>query len=342
MSRKSLMLVLLGLVISLGACRGNQEKLAGHLQTARLYYKHKKFADSLHQFYLATDTDDDCYEAWLGYANASRELGSKRYIEAHYMKGSAKGGSGAAYASMISEAGRDHMNAGTAFNRANEIDPDRLDHWYGMGLLHYQRLANPVVFPDPIPSSLSPKEAAKLLASRNDEMDRAIDAFVKVAEKDESFQVRRYLGILLMRRGMLGLEAIQGTESLEVLEPVIQDVTRAREYLMVFHESTGQLVLRERMFRPVSEQDRQERDALFSELQDQLDEMTGFFRDYLLLLLRRIDEGGLSPAWKKWMRAEQEATRRHLDEMLLRLKRLRGEEPFPAIPREATPEEGAN
>jgi tetratricopeptide (TPR) repeat protein len=168
----------------------NHEKAESQFGLAEFNYKSQKFDQAKRIYMNALENCPELEEALLGLGNACREYGTDLYRSAQdlYDQGKREPAQKA-----FKDANENHGQAHKCFEELLQRHPEDLPPKYGLALLWYQRATSPWSVP-------YPQDDPRRVVDR----DRAIALFNDLSrQKDDLYQVHRYLGLLYFVAGRM-------------------------------------------------------------------------------------------------------------------------------------------
>lgn len=216
-------------------------------EMADLYYRSGKFFDAANRFGFILKKNPEDWEALIGYANSSREVGNEFYHQATGLaaKGDAVG------VQQAAQRGFDyHKSSWEAFSKALDMRPDDPEALFGLGLFYYHRASG----------------AYRLFVDVDKEQDvvkamfkEAQGCFEKyVAQRPSSYNGHRYLGLIL-----IGVER----------------PADARVHIEFFLKSMQDLKQQIEETKPQDDEERAKRDDMLGKLKKDIEDAKGVLRE---------------------------------------------------------------
>lgn len=319
-------LALLAVVASWGCA--SSEKFDDHMQTGDIFYRNRKWKDATQQFMMAVEENPSSTEAKLSLAYAGMEYGNDLYLQAD--RRAAAGDRGAVDAAT--EAGQFHEMSAKMFSTVQKDWPSKMNGWYGMGLLHYGRVASGLRYPyGPGKDAESEQTLRKLKA---EEVEKAIASFRKVlALAKDSYYSHRYLGILLFSRGVDRFRVRTGmsdSESATQENHAKADLSKGREHLLTYHDAVHVVIERSSKRSVRTAEEKKKLRELLTELENDLEQVKRLLSEYHYsvaqeesrLQMKRVHTEADS-RWKGWLATERLATDAYIKKFSESLSRTR-------------------
>ncbi len=234
---------------------------------AKKKYDIGKFDEAKSLYSKTLELCPDFYEGMLGLANACREYGNQLFAAVNELVAQKKTDQAQ---KLYQQAKENHSQSMAWFQKTMELKPGDERPHYGLGLLFYQRATSPVPYPYPMTDK-----------GRQRERDLAISEFETCIRKvPDSYQARRYLGLLLIAAGRM-------MEAREHLAAYYEFVQRTYDHVLDTWPGTA-------------EEDRRRKEAALQNLEKEISDVREILIIYRQDLERQKSDlearkGGLDP-----------------------------------------------
>ncbi|MHC4607227.1 MAG: hypothetical protein ACYTAF_09905 [Planctomycetota bacterium] len=327
----------------------SSELYKAHMDNGYHFFRHGKFQEAMLSYGRALKLKKS-FEAYVGFGNAAMEYGNDIFTKAHGMVAV----NTKKALEMVTDANSRHDDAFKALHiAARKRSSDPRPHYY-LGLLHYLRVPNKLIYPPVAPKAGDEREepilrswVAHIDKNYREEIDRGITSFRKVLTMNASAALKvyshRYLGNLLLLRGTLHLDAAMREkdefEAKKRYKLAKDDLSASREELQAFHKGAWAVIdraieiSRQGMRSPEDREWFQKHlDRMVKQLREVVDTLTEYRND----LRREVERLSQKPAltvneveWKKWLESEADATEPYIE---MFHKRLNEAETVPRPP----------